>query len=158
MTAKLTNKQRLFTKHYVMGRSGRDAAILAGYSERSAEAIASENLRKPEITRAIEAILDRSGLSDEALAQRLRKAIDAGLTKRANNADAIKGIKMVYELKDRFPSLRQRLEISQTSQIEMRLRGKSLDEVIAFIGEITRKTNLYLSKLKEKDPTLQQNS
>ena len=151
MATKLTNKQNLFAKHYSLGKSGKDAAILAGYSERSADAIASENLRKPEVSRAIETILDKSGLSDEALAQRLRKAIDAGLTRRANNADALKGIKMAYEIKDRFPSQRQKLEISQTSEIEMKLQGKSLEEVIAFIGEITRKTNYYISKLKERD-------
>jgi len=53
---KLTGRQSLFAKHYSMGKSGKKAAILAGYSAKSAEVIASENLRKPEILKKVEAI------------------------------------------------------------------------------------------------------
>jgi len=145
---KLTGKQTLFAKHYSTGKSGKDAAILAGYSERSAEVIASENLRKPEILQRIEAILDKAGLSDEELAEGLHKAIYEGLGKKATNADAIKGIRTAYELKDRFPSLRQKIDISQTSQIALTLQGKSVEEMVASLQEITKKTQYYLEKLK----------
>ncbi len=148
---RLTSKQSLFAKHYAVGKSGKEAAVLAGYSERSAESIASENLRKPEILQKIETILDKAGLSDEALADGLHKAIYEGLGKKATNADAIKGIRTAYELKDRFPSIHQRIDISQTSQLEITLHGKSQKEIIAYFEEITAKTQHYISKLKEKD-------
>lgn len=65
---KLTNKQDLFAKHYAMGKSGKQSAILAGYSRRSAQVIASENLTKSEVLKKVESILNASGLSDEVLA------------------------------------------------------------------------------------------
>jgi len=148
---KLTNKQTLFAKHCSTGKSGKVAAILAGYSERSAEAIASENLRKPEVLQRIEEILDKAGLSDENLARSLQEAIGAGLGKKATNADAIKGIRTALELKDRFPSPRQKIDISQTNQVALTLQGKSREEMLVHLQEITKKTQYYISKLKELD-------
>ena len=45
----MTEKEDLFIKEYLKDFNGRQAAIRAGYSERSATEIASENLRKPHI-------------------------------------------------------------------------------------------------------------
>jgi len=50
----LTQKQRRCVEEYATGRNGTRAAILAGYSARTARAVAHENLRKPEIADAIE--------------------------------------------------------------------------------------------------------
>ena len=44
---KLTKKQRLFVKEYLKDLNGTQAAIRAGYSENTAQEIASENLCKP---------------------------------------------------------------------------------------------------------------
>lgn len=151
MNNKLTNKQNLFAKYYAMGKSGKDAAIIAGYSEHSAEEIASENLTKPEILKRIEAILNKAGLSDEALAARLQKAIDAGLGQRANNADAIKGIKMAYELKDRFPSSKQQIDINQDAELRIKLQSMTNEELQQNLNEITAKTQYYLNRLKESE-------
>lgn len=46
---KLTKKQLAFVKEYLKTGVGKKAAIKAGYSEKSARAIASENLTKPDI-------------------------------------------------------------------------------------------------------------
>jgi phage terminase small subunit len=47
---KLTLKQEAFVQEYLKnGHNGTQAAISAGYSKKSAHAIAEENLRKPEI-------------------------------------------------------------------------------------------------------------
>ena len=52
---KLTLKQLAFCKYYVaMDGHGTKAAIAAGYSEKSAYAIAGENLNKPEIVLKID--------------------------------------------------------------------------------------------------------
>src|SRR5437868_1419916 len=47
---KLTLKQQLFCDWYLKLANGTQAAIKAGYSEDTAYSIASENLRKPEIS------------------------------------------------------------------------------------------------------------
>lgn len=68
---KLTSKQIIFSNKYIEHGNGTRAAIEAGYSERSARAIASENLTKPNIKRAIklkkEQILEELGITIEAV-------------------------------------------------------------------------------------------
>lgn len=51
----LTPKQQLFAQEYLVDRNARQAAIRAGYSERTARAIGHENLTKPDIAAAIDA-------------------------------------------------------------------------------------------------------
>jgi len=52
--AKLTNKQQAFCEHYVSnGFNATQAAISAGYSEKTAGSIGGENLQKPEIVQEI---------------------------------------------------------------------------------------------------------
>lgn len=46
---KLTPKQEMFVREYLIDFNGTRAAIAAGYSKRSAKEIASENLTKPNI-------------------------------------------------------------------------------------------------------------
>lgn len=52
---KLTPKQKAFVREYkANGGNGTQAAIKAGYSENTADVIATENLRKPSIKEALE--------------------------------------------------------------------------------------------------------
>lgn len=52
---KLTPKQKAFVREYKKnGGNGTQAAIKAGYSENTADVIATENLRKPSIREALE--------------------------------------------------------------------------------------------------------
>lgn len=47
--AKLTPKQEMFCREYLVDLNGAAAAVRAGYSEKTANRIASENLSKPDI-------------------------------------------------------------------------------------------------------------
>lgn len=51
--AKLTDKQELFCKEYLVDLNGTQAAIRAGYSEKTARDIACQNLAKPNIQEKI---------------------------------------------------------------------------------------------------------
>jgi hypothetical protein len=51
----LTHKQTRFVEEYLVDLNATQAAIRAGYSERTARQIASENLSKPDIQQAIAA-------------------------------------------------------------------------------------------------------
>jgi len=66
----LTKKEAAFVDYlFICGLNGYAAAVKAGYSERSAYVTASQNLRKPNITKAIQERLAEVHLSsDEALA------------------------------------------------------------------------------------------
>lgn len=69
---KLTLKQELFVKEYLAnGFNGRQAAITAGYSEDSANVIASENLSKPYIKSAIEAEILKIKVEKKITAERI---------------------------------------------------------------------------------------
>ncbi len=50
----LTDKQRLFCHEYLKDLNGTQAAIRAGYSENTAQQIASENLLKPLVSEYLE--------------------------------------------------------------------------------------------------------
>lgn len=52
--SELTPKQARFVDEYLIDLNATQAAIRAGYSERTAEKIGSENLKKPEVMSAIE--------------------------------------------------------------------------------------------------------
>jgi phage terminase small subunit len=54
----LTEKQARFVAEYLVDLNATDAAIRAGYSEKTAYAIGFENLRKPEIQEAIRSEMD----------------------------------------------------------------------------------------------------
>lgn len=72
---KLSPKQRRFVQEYVQSWNGTQAAIAAGYSERSAASIAHENLRKPEIRDEIEVMVAAHTMSaTEALVLLTRQA------------------------------------------------------------------------------------
>lgn len=64
MTGKLSLKQDAFVKAYLLnGGNATKAAISAGYSEKTAKVIGSENLSKPNILKAIKA---HQKMADEA--------------------------------------------------------------------------------------------
>jgi phage terminase small subunit len=55
----LTRKQQLFVNEYLIDLNATQAAIRAGYSEKTAVVIASENLTKPYIAAAIQEAMDK---------------------------------------------------------------------------------------------------
>src|SRR3546814_8117 len=50
----LTDKQRRFVEEYLVDLNATQAAIRAGYSKKTAASIGEENLRKPDIAKAIQ--------------------------------------------------------------------------------------------------------
>jgi phage terminase small subunit len=73
---KLTRRQELFVKEYLVDFDGTRAAKAVGYSEKSAVYIANENLRKPHIKAAIEKAIkkrsDKIGVTAEEIINELR--------------------------------------------------------------------------------------
>ncbi len=73
----MTPKQTCFVQEYLIDLNATQAAIRAGYSVKTARQVASENLSKPDIQRAIEeaqqARAERTGLTQDAVVQGLLK-------------------------------------------------------------------------------------
>ena len=75
----LTDKQQAFVEHYLSCWNATQAALLAGYSEKSARSIGSENLTKPDIKAAIEGrVNDLSMTADEVLVRMAEQARGVG--------------------------------------------------------------------------------
>lgn len=54
----LTEKQKAFCEEYLIDLNGTKAAIRAGYSEKTARSIATENLTKPDIANYIKELIE----------------------------------------------------------------------------------------------------
>ncbi|WP_059050001.1 terminase small subunit [Paenibacillus senegalimassiliensis] len=67
----LTAKQQMFVKEYLVDLNATRAAIRAGYSVKTAEAIGHENLRKPKIAAAVEAAMGQRSQRTEVTADRV---------------------------------------------------------------------------------------
>jgi phage terminase small subunit len=80
----LTPKRATFVREYLVDLNGTQAAIRAGYSSRTAEKIASELVRVPEVAKAIQAGMDARAArvqvnADDILRELLRIArVDIG--------------------------------------------------------------------------------
>ena len=69
----LTAKQAAFVQEYLIDLNATQAAIRAGYSERSAYSIGQENLCKPEIQEAIQEEMKKRSKRTEITADRVLK-------------------------------------------------------------------------------------
>jgi phage terminase small subunit len=79
--ANLTSKQEAFVREYAIDKNATQAAIRAGYSEKTAYSIGQENLNKPEIAKAIteteEGHAERCNITVDSLTEGLQKVHDA---------------------------------------------------------------------------------
>ena len=71
----LTPKQSLFVREYLVDLNATQAAIRAGYSEKTAGVIGQENLNKPYIKEAIQEAMDKRANKVEITADRVLEEI-----------------------------------------------------------------------------------
>jgi len=90
---KLTPKQMLFVKEYLVDLNATQAAIRAGYSEKTATVIAAENLTKPNIAQAIQ-----DGMNERA--KRVEVTADYVLTTIIDTVERCRQAVPVYEKRD----------------------------------------------------------
>ena len=99
----LTPKQQLFIDEFIKDRNGKQAAIRAGYSERSAEVQASKMLRigkvSDEVRRRTQEASKESGITKQTLLKELSKGAFHELD-MANwrPADKLKAIEIIAKL------------------------------------------------------------
>lgn len=115
----LTPKQQAFVDEYIIDLNGTQAAIRAGYSEKTAQEIASENLSKPIIKEAVNAaILRRSKKSERKAAdvladvQELAKTAKAEYMAAPENHNMLNGALKALELEGKHLGVAQTLEVT----------------------------------------------
>lgn len=78
MTSKLTPKQEIFCKEYLIDLNATQAAIRAGYSQRSANNVGPDNLLKPIIQKRIAELMSEREQRTEITADWvLKKAVES---------------------------------------------------------------------------------
>ena len=91
---KLTPKQQRFVDEYLVDLNATQAAIRAGYSPKTATAIASENLAKPSISAAIACAMaersKRTGITQDRILEELAKVAFIKLTDIVDDTGKIK--------------------------------------------------------------------
>lgn len=84
----LTAKQSLFVKYYLVSLNATDAAIKAGYSEKTAKEMGYENLTKPHISEAIKKAMDNRSKKADISAQWVLDRLTE-LTERCMQAEQV---------------------------------------------------------------------
>lgn len=152
-------KQREFVKEFIKARGNGTQAALAVYDTDDpnvAHAIASENLQKPTIKRAIELALERVGLSDEYISELLREATVAGIGQKATNADSLRGIEMMLKLKDAFPAQKSaHVRVDYQAEYRAKLERMSMPELNEEVARIQKENEELIKDVAEieKKPT-----
>ena len=114
----LTIKQKLFTEKYFELRHATKAAIEAGYSEKTAYKIGSENLIKPQIRAYLAYLLDLNGFNDRSVYREHLYLInqDKDLTNKKGAID------MFYKLKGNYAP--------EETKVKHELTEELLDRII----------------------------
>ncbi len=77
---KLTPKQQLFVAEYLVDLNATQAAVRAGYSNKSAYSVGHENLKKPEVAAAMQARLERTKAGQDWIVERLVENVERAMT------------------------------------------------------------------------------
>lgn len=72
---KLTARQQAFIREYLVDLNATQAAIRAGYSQKTAQEIGAENLSKPMIAAAIQAAMDKRAQKTDITAEYVLRTI-----------------------------------------------------------------------------------
>lgn len=142
---RLTIKQRQFAKEYV--RSGNATeAVLKVYDTKkryNARQIAKQIVKKEIVKKEITRLLDDSGLGLENNADKLKQAIDLGLSSRKATVDtALRGIVEVFKLHNAYPASRSiKLSYNRTDLVA----SKDLQATVDDLKRITERSNSLIS-------------
>lgn len=145
---KLTAKQQRFVEEYLVDLNAAQAAIRAGYSEKTARSIAAENLTKPDIQEAIregkKARSERTEITADRVLQELAKIGFADIRKavRWGNTE----LRVVDGDEDSEPTPYHGLAVIDSSEID--------DDTAAAIAEVSEGRDGIKIKMHDKKGAL----
>ncbi len=134
----MSPKQERFVEEYLVDHNATQAAKRAGYSEKTAYSIGSENLKKPEIAAAIAAgearLRRKTEVSISSLSEDMRENRDLAVANKQAAAaqQATMGIAKLHGL------LVERAEVKTTGDLsleQVRARIKEIEAELAVVGD-----------------------
>lgn len=140
MVQTLSVKQKRFVKELTRGEPKGKAAILAGYSPKSASVAASRLVKNESIIKA----LNQVGLSDKNIANKIKANIDSGTGIKATADTAIRGLELTARLKgylDKEPEANTTLNqtniyVQELKALDSEALQARLDSLVAEIASL----------------------
>ena len=143
----LTKKQKLFVEQYLIDLNATQAAIRAGYSEKTAKDIGCENLAKPniqiEIEKRMKARGQRTEITQDKVLQELAKIGFADVTDFVTIEDRIVQVKSTAEMSaDKIGAIAGIKEGANGIEIKLNDKGKALELIGRHLGMWKDKTEI----------------
>lgn len=134
---KLTPKQAVFVQEYLIDLNATQAAIRAGYSVRTARSIGEENLRKPDISAAIQLARaereERTHITQDRVLQELARIAFFDLRKLYREDGTLKAM---HELDDEAAAVLAGVDVVETSKASVE------DGEVKYTPEFTKKVKI----------------
>lgn len=125
----MTPKQLMFIKEYLIDLNATQAAIRAGYSEKTAEVIGHENLRKPNIAEAIKEAMEkrseRTEVTQDMVINELAKIAFLDI-RQAFDKDG--SLKKIADMPDEVARAIGGMDISSIGELEIAKKIKLIDK------------------------------
>ena len=135
MALKLNARQKSFCEFYVVSGNATDAAIKAGYKEKNARFIGSENLTKANIKEYIEELQEKTKTSRIMTAIERREFLTAMIKNGfVKDTDRLKAVDILNKMDGEYT---QKLEVKGELKSEDPFKGLSTEELkkVIFSGD-----------------------
>jgi len=138
----LTPKQAAFVREYLIDHNGTQAAIRAGYSAKTAKAMAAENLTKPDIAEkvrsATQVVAAKSETDAEWVRRRLKEEAD-DFSEFASHSARIRAIELIAKINGQF-------------EIDNRQKAEPFsDFILSLPGNVLNVTRMLPDNIIEQD-------
>lgn len=164
MAKKLTDKQEAFCREYIVDYNATQAAIRAGYSEKTAKEIASENLTKPNVQERLQelnkAAVERNEIQVDEVLRFLVDALRVDISEFIENGSYGLTLKDLQELPIEARRLIHKVSFRKGSNVEFEL-PKKLDvaeKLMKYFGAYEKDNNqkqqlppIFVVQAKEDD-------
>lgn len=147
----LNDKQKRFCNEYIIDFNATQAAIRSGYSEKTAGAIGSENLKKPDIRKFIDEVLEKHSLGRGETLKLISDIAQGSLNEYFTTEKEIKVSKVEKGLSVLIQELKEKIE-DQKKLID---RAKITDA--DSLKDFSERENRYLLEILQFEIELERN-
>lgn len=153
-------KQKKFAQEYIKHGNAQKAALTAydTTKKNSANVIGYNNLNSPTVRTYMKKIMEKQGLTDDKIAEKLNAIVDAGTTKHALKAttsrEALRALEVTAKLKDIFPAEKRQIE-SKTAILNLDLQNKTDEQLQQTLNELVEEAKSFRRLLKKNEKTTQ---
>lgn len=148
---RISKKQKDWADNFLQHGNGKKAALQSypGIKETTAHAIAHKNKEHQLVKNYMAKVLERKGITDEYLAEKLKDIIDAGTLKRvlkeAKVKDAMSAIQASVALKDLMPAHKIKTE---ATRLNVDIEGKSEEELAGILDNLVGEIKTFKAMMK----------